>query len=444
MRYLGTPYVLKLWWHGKSSPAQKQQLECQLSSLPQISQSSAPKMALSTSSLLLIVYVSCETIRANYAYHAFHNFPEISASLIALLSEVLKLSIAIIFLLRSGTGLTISGVRKFVQNAQQGQTDFSRILRYALPAALYLVNNLIYYTVLPQTSPSLLQVCVLAKLPTTGILHHYMIKRQRNVHAWISLLCLCIGLVIFNIPSTKTDEQQSLLTEAGSAWYLAPLAGFAIACFSALASISAETSTKTGDFWESQAYLYVWGIVFAIVAYPLVPSSRSGGTSSPESVLFGEGMSIVGLVVITSGMGLVVAVVLRARDNILKMIGTAASLVTIAASQYVLLPELRASTFTTWRVCGGGIVAISTWCYNHYSQIPWPANDSEEAVSERVPEVGTVLSDEFSAQEKEDVTDDLAAETSTNGDLLQPNSTKILACAIAIAFATMEVALSKS
>jgi UDP-sugar transporter A1/2/3 len=41
---------------------------------------------------------------------------------------------------------------------------------------LYLANNLIYYTVLPLATTSLLQVCVLAKLPTTGILHHYMIK----------------------------------------------------------------------------------------------------------------------------------------------------------------------------------------------------------------------------------------------------------------------------
>ncbi|TVY49692.1 CMP-sialic acid transporter [Lachnellula occidentalis] len=399
-------------------------------------------MALSTSALLLIVYVSCETIRANYAYHAFHNFPQISASLIALFSEILKLTIAIIFLLRSENGITILGLRKFIQTAQQGETDFRRMVKYALPAALYLINNLIYYTVLPKTSPSLLQVCVLAKLPTTGILHHYMIKPQRNVHAWISLLFLCIGLVIFNVPS-KTDNHQSS-TEVGSAWYLAPLAGFAIACFSALASISAETSTKTGDFWESQAYLYVWGIVFAIIAYPLIPSSgRKAGESSQDSVLSSEGMSMIGLVVITSGMGLVVAVVLRARDNILKMIGTAASLVTIAASQYILLPELRSSTFTTWRVCGGGIVAISTWCYNHYSQMPWPPRDSNEVICERVPESETMLSDDSSSQEKEAITDDLAAETSTKGDLLQPDSTKILACAIAIAFATMEVALSK-
>ncbi|TVY39312.1 hypothetical protein LSUB1_G003621 [Lachnellula subtilissima] len=290
-------------------------------------------MALSASSLLLIVYVSCETIRANYAYHAFHNFPQISASWIALLSEVLKLIIAIIFLLRSDNGITISGFHMFIQTAQQGQTDFKKMFRYALPAALYLVNNLIYYTVLPKTSPSLLQVCVLAKLPTTGILHHYMIKPQRNIHAWISLLFLCIGLVVFNIPS-KTNEHKSI-AEAELAWYLAPLAGFAIACFSALASISAETSTKTGDFWESQAYLYV-------------------------------------------------------------------------------------------------------------CQMPWPPKDSKEFVGEQVPETEFVLIDEYSSREKEAITNDLTAETSTKGDLLQPDSTKILACAIAIAFATMEVALSKS
>ncbi|TVY26165.1 CMP-sialic acid transporter [Lachnellula hyalina] len=400
-------------------------------------------MTLSTSSLLLIVYVSCETTRANYAYHAFHNFPQISASLIALLSGVLKLAIAIIFLLRSDNGITISSFHKFIQTVQQGQSDFRRMLRYAIPAALYLINNLIYYTVLPKTSPGLLQVCVLAKLPTTGILHHYMIKPQKNVHAWISLLFLCIGLVIFNVPS-KTDEHKSI-AEAGSAWYLAPLAGFAIACFSALASISAETSTKTGDFWESQAYLYVWGIVFAIIAYPLIPSSGTEpGERSQGSVLSGEGMSIIGLVVITSGMGLVVAVVLRARDNILKMIGTAASLVTVSASQYILFPELRSSTFTTWRVCGGGIVVISTWCYNHYSQIPWPPKDSKEFADEQVPETEFLLIEESSSQEKEAITNDLTAETSTKGDLLQPDSTKILACAIVIAFATMEVALSKS
>jgi UDP-sugar transporter A1/2/3 len=201
----------------------------------------AANMALSTSSLLLLLYVDCETVRANYAYYAFHKFPQISASLITLLSEALKLAIAILSLLRSENGI---GFHKFIQSAQQGETDFKRIFKYAVPAAFYLINNLVYYTVLPKTTPSLLQVCVLAKLPATGILHHYMIKPQKNVHAWICLLILCIGLIIFNVPSGPQSHQAP--TEADSAWYLAPIAGSVIALFSALASISAEDFDQNG------------------------------------------------------------------------------------------------------------------------------------------------------------------------------------------------------
>ncbi|KAF4629129.1 hypothetical protein G7Y89_g9018 [Cudoniella acicularis] len=391
------------------------------------------KMALSVSSFLLILYVSCETIRANYAYYAFHNFPQISASLIALLAETFKLAIAVLFLLRANDGFTVEGLTKIIRSFQPADVDFKRILKYALPAALYLANNLIYYTILPKTSPSLLQVCVLAKLPTTGILHHYMIKPQRNLFAWVSLGCLCLGLVVFNIPSASNHNISS--AEAASEWYLAPVAGFVIACLSALASIATETSTKTGEFWESQAYLYIWGMFFAIVAYPLAPS---GGNANPgeETRLFDMWSAVFGLVVITSGTGLVVAVVLRARDNILKVIGTAASLITIAASQFILLPALRASTFTPWKVCGGGIVTVSTWCYNHYSQEPWGTTAQGDI------EVEALLNDEEGeVEEKSNAEGKKPEVVEEENASLKPNVEKIVGCAVIIAFVTYEVAL---
>lgn len=386
-------------------------------------ESSTAKMALSTSSLLLTLYVTCETIRASYAYYAFHNYPQISASAIAFLSEVLKLSIAVFFLLRSQQGFSVDLLKKYYNSAHNGEIDYRRILRYALPAALYLTNNLIYYTVLPLTSPSLLQVCVLAKLPTTGILHHYMVKPQHNRFAWLSLLFLCIGLGVFNIPSKPSASTG----EAVAAWYLAPVAGFIIACLSALASISTETSTKEGDFWVSQAYLYTWGVVFAIISYPLLPSSGRQQEPDHSSGPSGMLMAVIGLVTVTSVTGLVVAVVLRARDNILKVIGTAASLVTVAVSQFVLLPELRASTFTPWKVCGGLIVTTSTWCYNHYSQEPWLYN----SIDEESPTADDEAEKDF-AQVPE-VEDSILS--------LRPSATKIAGCAVVTAFLTWEVYL---
>lgn len=211
-----------------------------------------------------------------------------------------------------------------------------------------------------------------------------------------------------------------------------------IACLSALASISSESSTKEGEFWESQALLYIWGILFAVSAYPFTPS-RSVPRAGSETVSdLGQITAVLGLVAITAGTGLVVAVVLRARDNILKVIGTAASLVTIAASQYILLPALRASTFTPWKVCGGGVVAVSTWCYNHYSQEAWMGRSwtFTQSTSEEEEE-GEKLMVEGQKDEPEEIESDeglLAAG-------LEPNATKILGFAVVIAFATLEVAL---
>jgi hypothetical protein len=179
--------------------------------------------------------ITCETIRANYAYYAFHAYPQISASVVALLSEIFKLLIAA-FLLKSNNDFSMSALPKYLESAQNGDIHFKKMLKYALPASLYLMNKLIYYTVLPLRTPSLLQVCVLAKLPTTGILHHYMIKQQHNIIGWISLLFLCIGLAVFNIPSTNQESN-----EAVAGWYLTPMAGFVIACLSALASISMDS-----------------------------------------------------------------------------------------------------------------------------------------------------------------------------------------------------------
>src|ERR1700760_58347 len=109
-------------------------------------------MALSTSTTLLTLFIACETVRANYAYHVFKLYPQISPALIALLSETLKLLIAVFFLLRANDGFSIPAIRRIITSLQGSEkVEFKRISKFALPAALYLVNNLIYYTVLPKT-----------------------------------------------------------------------------------------------------------------------------------------------------------------------------------------------------------------------------------------------------------------------------------------------------
>jgi UDP-sugar transporter A1/2/3 len=185
--------------------------------------------------------------------------------------------------------------------------------------------------------------------------------------------------------------------------------------------------TKIGDFWASQVCLYAFGLFFAVVAYPLVFVLKpdTSAVELPEDSL----TVLVLLIVITAITGLVVAVVLRARDNILKIIGIAASLVTIAISQFILLPELRSLTFTVWKVGGGGVVCISTWTYNYYSKEAWPSSGHVYLpVVERSDEDAT----------NEGIAQDVIEKPGSG--LFVPDTTKILCCSIVVVFCTVEVA----
>ncbi|KAF7896952.1 uncharacterized protein EAF01_009355 [Botrytis porri] len=298
---------------------------------------------------LLPIYIIGETIRANYAYFAFHTTPQITPSLIALLSETLKLAIAAIIINHSEEGLS-SIRKKFNRN---GSRD---VVQYGVPAAFYLINNLIYFTILPSTSPSLLQVCMLAKIPATAILHHFWVRKQGNARSWISLGFLCFGLFLFNIPSGNDTK----------GWLVAPVAGLVIAVFSAIASIASESLTKTGSFWESQLWLYLWGVFFSIITYPIATwITVDWGTNANLSVTSTATIAIY-FSCLTSGVGLIVAAMLRKKDNLTKLVGTSISLLTIAATQYVIFPALRSSGFTAWKIMGGLVVIISTGCYNYF------------------------------------------------------------------------------
>ncbi|APA08769.1 predicted protein [Sclerotinia sclerotiorum 1980 UF-70] len=330
---------------------------------------------------LLPIYIIGETIRANYAYFALHTAPQITPSLIALLSETLKLAIAAIIINHSDEGLA-SVQKKFNKNG------FKDILPYGVPAAFYLTDNLIYFTALPSTSPSFLQVCMLAKIPATAILHHLWIRKQGNSRSWISLGVLCFGLFLFNIPSGDNTK----------GWLVAPMAGLVIAVFSAIASIASESLTKIGSFWESQLWLYLWGVFFSIVSYPIATSmSTDRGTNSNISMTSTITIAIY-FACLTSGVGLIVAAMLRKKDNLMKLVGTSISLLTIAATQYATFPELRIPGFTAWKITGGLVVMISTVFYNYFKDTsPEQAN----LLSQLLPASNEDINDgEFSGPEK--------------------------------------------
>ena len=84
-------------------------------------------------------------------------------------------------------------------------------------------------------------------------------------------------------------------------------------------------------------------------------------------MIFGVYASVI---ITTAATGLVVANILRKKDNLVKLVGASASIVTIILAQCVIFPSLRSKTWTVPTVLGTGIIALSTWTYHYYKQAP--------------------------------------------------------------------------
>lgn len=107
------------------------------------------------------------------------------------------------------------------------------------------------------------------------------------------------------------------------------------------------------------------------------------------------------VLIFTAATGLVVANILRKKDNLVKLVGSSASMVSVAAVQFFVFPQLREDTLTLKTFVGGGIIVVSTWLYNRNTSLRGDAATQEalptiqypprETKSEEMPRLDTTL-----------------------------------------------------
>ncbi|KAF2102660.1 hypothetical protein NA57DRAFT_71649 [Rhizodiscina lignyota] len=344
-----------------------------------------------TSVSLLSAFVCFETVRALLLYGAVQSGLKISPTAVTFWAEFLKLSVSTLFLCRQirkdGRSLTFKAFFEAAQLADAENPNasaFKLYASYALPAALYFINNILYLTGLQVTSPSLLHVTILAKLPLTAILHHYLIRSQKNGKAWISLGVLCVGLLIFQIPQSVKNWMWSFITAVGvvstdkprengpSNEVLGLLIGSTIAVISAFTSTYTETILKRStNFWTAQVWLYLYGSLFAFISAFFwdgrVKHDKDGNENASKIASASITMLVSAVAsIVTAATGLVVANILKKKDNLVRLVGVAAAIVSIALWQGLLFADLRSKTINVFTVLGLGTISIATWTYNYY------------------------------------------------------------------------------
>ena len=194
------------------------------------------------------------------------------------------------------------------------------VLKLSVPSFLYTVqNNLLYYA-LSHLDAATFQVGYQVKILTTAIFSVFMLGKHITTSQWLSLVVLTIGVSLAQL-SAKERAAEHHNTTAG---FIAVLAA---ACTSGFSGVYFERILKNSgtSLWMRNIQMGISSIILGFAGV-FVSSDRT--QVFERGFFFGYNNVVISVILLQAIGGLVVAVVVKYADNILKGFAASFSIVT--------------------------------------------------------------------------------------------------------------------
>ncbi|KRX95695.1 UDP-N-acetylglucosamine transporter [Trichinella pseudospiralis] len=275
------------------------------------------------------------------------------------LSEVLKVVISLGMILHEA-GYSISDMQTHLRTEMIVKRY--EMLKMLVPALLYIVQNNLLFLALSNLDAATYQITYQSKILTTAILSVFMLGKRLNLLKWLSLFALMCGVAIIQIPANSTVDQQ--FTHDWSSKVIG-LSAVIIACFtSGFSGVYLELILKTTNtsLWMRNFQLALFSVFSgfgAVVVNDLSAVVENG---------FFQGYNIfTWLVILFQAFGgLVIGMVVKYMDNIVKVFASSISIVLSGFLSYFLLADFQP---TVTFLIGAILVIAATYMYSYVSKI---------------------------------------------------------------------------
>ncbi|KAI1726455.1 nucleotide-sugar transporter domain-containing protein [Ditylenchus destructor] len=320
--------------------------------------------------------------------------PQFIKTVAVLFNEVVKLIAALILFTieEKSVKKTLIGLR------QHFIYDICDTLKVGVPAFIYTIQNFLLYVAIEHLDAGTYMVTYQLKILTTALFTVIMLRRRLSVPQWVSLVILVAGVAIVQKSANERSKQlianitqevvasiattpapTMLSTTESSVRYQNPILGFVAvisACFlSGFAGIYFEKILK-----GSNVSLWLRNIQLASLSIPIgivVIAIKDRHEVMNHGVMKGFDGVVWSVVLLQALGGLVVAVVIKYADNILKAFATSISIVVSCVASiflFALYPQLLF-------VLGAALVIGAVVIYGIFPyKAKKPTLDSDEAV----------------------------------------------------------------
>ncbi|XP_021184578.2 UDP-N-acetylglucosamine transporter [Helicoverpa armigera] len=307
---------------------------------------------------LVILTLQNAALGLSMRYARTRDVEMFSSAAAVLMAEVFKLVICVCLVMQESGGVE-KGAHSMYSVVILNVRD---TLRVCVPSFLYIVQNNLLYVSASNLDAATYQVTYQLKILTTAFFAVLVLKRQLKKWQWFALAILAAGVALVQLSSTeKTNVAKPHLPEQSK------ILGFSAAlaaCFiSGFAGIYFEKVLKESDIsvWMRNVQLSLLSLPFGTITYLV-----NEGTQN--NLLKGFDGFVWYLVILQAAGGLIVAVVVKYADNILKGFATSvAIIISCIASIYIFDFNL-----TVQFAVGTLFVIVSIFLYGYVPKKPEP------------------------------------------------------------------------
>lgn len=236
------------------------------------------------------------------------------------MAEVLKVTTCLLIILVQKRG-NVKEMVVFLYDCIVVQ--YRDTLKLAIPSLIYTLQNNLQYIAISNLPAATFQVTYQLKILTTALFSVLMLKKTLSKLQWFSLLLLFTGVAIVQVQQDAKQESVSVFSNQN---YTVGLIAVVISCLSSgFAGVYFEKILKgtTASVWVRNVQLGIFGTALGLLGLWW----KDGEALVEKGFLFGYTSMVWSVIFNQAFGGLLVAVVVKYADNILKGFATSFSII---------------------------------------------------------------------------------------------------------------------
>ncbi|GMH95924.1 hypothetical protein TrST_g3418 [Triparma strigata] len=209
------------------------------------------------------------------------------------------------------------------------------VLKLSVPSLLYALQNNLLYCALTNLDAASYQVIYQLKILTTALFSVTMLHKKLTVRKWFSLILLSFGVILAQTSTSQDSHVASIPTDlAKKNRLVGTLCVVMAACTSGFSGVYFEKILKGSpkvSLWIRNIQMGLPSVLLSLLSSLLKdysPILRSG-------FFHGYTTTVWSVILVQAGGGLLVALVVKYADNVLKVFAASFSIVVNAVVSYV-------------------------------------------------------------------------------------------------------------